>query len=295
MSLISERIDLLLTGTVLTILVNFLAWQWGFYGKSSKSLPLLPSISLPSLFLMLLAFFALQTIVIPVISALLLALFSGEIPNLHMPSEKRQIWMNIIVMFSTPWLLWRLLYFLEPEAAKAFVKEPWREKVNNFALGASAWLIVFPAAQVVGVLMEMFVSSFLNAPEVDQDAVTVLKNAFANPWQYWLTIIGISTAVPFVEELVTRGCLQGWLRTKYGAATSIVVASLIFAFLHFSFSYGWRNLELLPALFMLSCYLGYLYERQHSLWASIGLHATFNIISICMITFQTISEKGIPA
>ena len=62
-----------------------------------------------------------------------------------------------------------------------------------------------------------------------------------------------------------------------------MIASLIFAAFHFSTSQGLNNIELLVSLFVLSCFLGFLYERQESLLASMALHATFNAISILAI------------
>jgi uncharacterized protein len=68
---------------------------------------------------------------------------------------------------------------------------------------------------------------------------------------------------------------------------SILLASLIFAFFHFSYSQGIDNIEVITSLFVFSCFLGFVYERQQSLWASVGLHALFNAISVVLIVLET--------
>jgi membrane protease YdiL (CAAX protease family) len=98
-----------------------------------------------------------------------------------------------------------------------------------------------------------------------------------------ITIIGI---VPILEELLFRGFLQSWLREKLSMWLAIPIASLLFAVVHFSKDQGLDNLELIASLFVLSCFLGYLFERQKSLWASIGLHSGFNLISAFMIIWR---------
>ena len=119
---------------------------------------------------------------------------------------------------------------------------------------------------------------------------------------------------PFVEELLFRVALQGWLErvqmlaqsdtieppaaTPEGAAmveqqpTSsdrlmpwpIVISSLTFALAHLG-----NGPDPIP-LFFLALALGYLYQRTHRLWPSLVVHATLNSCSLLMLWLQTTRE-----
>jgi membrane protease YdiL (CAAX protease family) len=75
--------------------------------------------------------------------------------------------------------------------------------------------------------------------------------------------------VPVFEELLFRGFLQTSLRSVSGKPwVGIVLTSLFFSVLH--------PPTHIPALFMLSCGLGYAYERSGSLFRPILMHVFFN-------------------
>lgn len=74
---------------------------------------------------------------------------------------------------------------------------------------------------------------------------------------------------PLYEELLYRGHVQTTLCRAFGRGPGIAVASLIFAAVHLQ---GWM---LLP-LFVLSCAIGWVYERTGSLWSAWAIHALFN-------------------
>jgi membrane protease YdiL (CAAX protease family) len=98
-----------------------------------------------------------------------------------------------------------------------------------------------------------------------------------------VSVLAIVVLVPVIEELLFRGFLQSWLVSRFTPFTSIALSSAIFTMVHFSPSQGIANAELMTGLFLLALFLGYLYQRQGSLWASIGLHCTFNAVSVTMI------------
>src|SRR3989304_2390656 len=79
------------------------------------------------------------------------------------------------------------------------------------------------------------------------------------------------------------------LRTGCGALFKndpvIFLAGLCFALFHLAPSQGLGNISLIVSLFAFSCYLGFIYEKRGSLFASIGLHMTFNAVSTFRILF----------
>ncbi|MHC4881569.1 MAG: lysostaphin resistance A-like protein [Planctomycetota bacterium] len=81
--------------------------------------------------------------------------------------------------------------------------------------------------------------------------------------------------VPVFEELLFRGFLQTSLRSVSGKPwVAIVLTSLFFSVLH--------PPTHIPALFMLSCGLGYAYERSGSLFRPILMHVFFNGFSVAV-------------
>ena len=114
-----------------------------------------------------------------------------------------------------------------------------------------------------------------------------LKKMEGNSWLYLTTASSIITVIPITEEILFRGFLQSWLKRRFQSHwIGIIIASLIFAFFHFSFAQGLTNIELLGSLFFLSCAIGISYEKQQSLWTPIAFHSIFNLTSLVLIYFQ---------
>ena len=86
-------------------------------------------------------------------------------------------------------------------------------------------------------------------------------------------------AAPIAEELFFRGvAFNAWER-EYGYWRALIFSSLLFAVIHLSlFSF-------LPIL-LLALLLGYVYARTRSLLTVIGIHATFNAISIGILLLR---------
>lgn len=91
--------------------------------------------------------------------------------------------------------------------------------------------------------------------------------------QMCLLIFSFVLVVPVFEELLFRGLLQSALRSFGGKAwVAIIIASVLFMLMH-----PWMHW---PALFFLSCCMGYTYEKSGSLLRAIFVHAIFNAINI---------------
>jgi membrane protease YdiL (CAAX protease family) len=125
----------------------------------------------------------------------------------------------------------------------------------------------------------MIVELLFGVQAYEQVAVRYLKMALDSPPLLLTALFIILIAAPFIEELLFRGFLQNWLKSILGAKSAILIASFCFALFHLSASQGIGNISLAISLFSFSCFLGFIYERQRSLLASIGLHMTFNAVS----------------
>jgi hypothetical protein len=163
----------------------------------------------------------------------------------------------------------------------------WKDRSNpnaksiwfDIGIGIMTWIVAFPFIVVVGEFFDTLINLAFQADHYEQTAVKYLKNTLGSPLQTALALLLILGVAPFFEEFLFRGCLQTYLKRRFGVKGAILLSSLCFAVFHFSTSQGWGNISLLASLMTFAGFLGFIYERQSSLFASIALHATFNLTS----------------
>lgn len=159
-------------------------------------------------------------------------------------------------------------------------------KTYDFFLGAATWLLGFPLVTVIGELLDTLFTYLFKMGTYEQTAVTFVKKAAASPLSLTFTLMSVIILAPLTEEFLFRGTLQTYLKQKLGGKAAILFTALVFSLFHYASSQGLGNISLIFSLFILGCYLGFLYEKQGSLYASIGLHMTFNAISAFKIAFS---------
>lgn len=155
----------------------------------------------------------------------------------------------------------------------------------DFSLGLVTLFLAFPVVMVVGQFFDLMLYVLFNLETYEQTAVRYLKTTLVSPSLTMLALITIVVIAPFIEEFLFRGTLQTYFKRKLNAKKAILLSSACFALFHFSPEQGLGNLSLIPSLFTFACFLGYTYERQGSLFASIGLHMAFNFVNSLRILF----------
>lgn len=233
-------------------------------------------------------FFVLMLVVIPFLTIIFLSLWAGHLVDpKSMPLEgPTEGWFNVISIITS--FLGVIIYtFLLPNSVRTSIWggiKNYSDLGRNMMMGMISWFLAFPLVALVSQVAGLILIGFgLPSGQHEQVAVRFLRMSSGYPYLFLVVALLIMSIVPIVEELLFRGFLQTWLRKRFGVFIAIIVASLIFTFFHYSSTQGWDNIELLASLFTLSCFLGYIYERQQSLWSSIMLHATFNGISVLAI------------
>lgn len=151
---------------------------------------------------------------------------------------------------------------------------------RDLGIGAVSLFVAYPAALAVGNFLSLVVAVAFGPQDAEQLAVDFFRSTTGDPLVFWGAILMLVVAVPVVEECLFRMMLQSWLRQLLPVRGAIVVASLVFSIFHYADAQSLANIHLLAALFLLSCFLGFVYERQRSLWAPIALHSAFNATSI---------------
>ena len=100
--------------------------------------------------------------------------------------------------------------------------------------------------------------------------------AIHTPAQAALVVFAVSITPAICEEAIFRGWLQHTMRRKASALVSIVITGVIFALFHMS------PLSIV-ALAFVGFYLGYLFERTGTLFASMTAHCLYNLTIIVLV------------
>ena len=202
------------------------------------------------------------------------------------PLEK---WLPIFMIFGVgSFVIW--FSYLSPSFYNFSVwrqgKSLW-EQGRSFFKGVLFFCLSYPVVMFIGISIGYLRETFISSEEMNQVAVNLVKQNMESPLMVFFTIVAVSFITPIVEEVLFRGYLQSYLKFLCGTRVAILATSALFSFLHFSIEQSWSNLELLCSLFVLSCFMGVLYEKDKSLWGPIGLHAFFNLFNVCMIYAST--------
>ncbi|MEZ5315750.1 MAG: type II CAAX endopeptidase family protein [Chlamydiales bacterium] len=157
---------------------------------------------------------------------------------------------------------------------------------RSIGLGFLSFLISYPFVLWIGFFTGLISFWIWGEVAVEQVAVNQIKMTQGYPVMFICMVFFVVGLVPFMEELLFRGFLQTLLKLYIGRTWSLILTALIFALVHFSLSQGLGNFQLIASLFILSLFLGFIYEKEQTLWAPIALHATFNGFSLILLTFS---------
>lgn len=179
------------------------------------------------------------------------------------------------------------LSFFPISKVRAIWKDPSMKPGHSYFydvfVGILTWFISFPVIIVINRSFELLNTLYFKKAEIDQVAVSVLKNSSTSLFPLIVSLIIIIFSAPIIEEFLFRGCLQNFLRPHLGKKGAIFLTSVLFGCLHYSSSQGITNIPLIATLTTFSLYLGFIYEKTRSLLSPMILHATFNTISALRI------------
>lgn len=275
--------------TFLSLIMNYLAWRGGFFSFNPKDFA--PAVKGRHVLEAFIVFLFAQILLIPAAFIVALAFKYGVNidPADLLTNQTLKGWLTLFSIIGGLIAVYLASLSIVPAQRQLIWGQssplPW---YKNLGFGALSWFYIYPLVLALGAIIELMIYEFYHQLPVDQVAVKQMKSLQFNPVLFFLTSVVVVTCVPIVEELLFRGLLQSWLKNRFKSSKlAILLTSLTFALFHFSTTQGITNIELLSELFLLSCFLGFLYERQRSLWTSIGLHAFFNAVSLLLlIDFQ---------
>jgi len=289
----SEALQVMFTGLFLSFFTSFFAWKKGFYrlseGSEDSTDKTTPKLPLFAVLIPFAIFLALSILIVPLIFVVGLSLYERSVaisPQTVVLMSSVSIVINFIALL--------IFYFCLNQNNRNLIKGEYfgpttsfRKTLSDISIGVLTWFISFPVVMVAGKVVYMILYSFGFEVTPNQVAVSQVQISLESPYLFSFIALDVALLVPFVEEFLFRGCLQTWMRGKIGVNKAILLTSIVFSSFHFSTSQGLGNIELLVSLMILSCFLGFIYEKQRSLLASISLHAFFNAVTVIMILFST--------
>ncbi len=274
--------------TIWAIAINWLAFRKGFYKlpKEPRKNDLVVTHS--QLLLSFATYLILSLFVAPLLARFLLITAHKINPDiLSLPIvilTGLQFSMMVIIFILLQSFLYRQDSHLYRKLWKNIDRPPSHPTEFDLGLGAMTWFLSFPIVTILSETIDKILKS-LGLHFYEQTAVKFVKAAMGSPLSLVFALVSVLILAPFIEEFLFRGLLQTYFKKRVGSRAAILLSALFFSFFHFSPSQGLGNISLITSLFLLGGYLGFLYERQGSLWAPIGLHMTFNTVSALRILF----------
>lgn len=285
---LQEHLGIFLFALVVSLITCFIAWyrsffKWPPFDKSEVKIN----------FRHILIVFAIYFFVAFIVSYLLFWILSGSSlqtkQKLSVEMDAVKAWINLISMSFV--LIFVLIYLAKVNAEVRMnvlgegANSGLKANLKSFGMGMVTWLISFPLVMATSQLSNVFLILF-QWQSKEQVSVSFFKSTMNNPFLFGLTCFFVTLVFPLIEEIIFRGFLQNWFSKFLGRGGAVLVTSLIFSFFHFSKAQGHGNIEIISSLFVLACFLGFIYFRQKSIYASWGLHATFNGLNVLLMSLS---------
>lgn len=279
--IISEHLEMALLFALIGTLTAWIAWKRRFFQLSSYKKA--PKIRHPLLALLIYVFlfvFATSFVIkfFYFIYSPLKTIFESHPPLLVGTAQVLSI--IIIASFVTIFSAFQRRGVMEVIWKKDFTL---LSALKDFGVGALAWLICFPLVACIDQIGELLTFLLVGVTHLEQVAVRYVRLSAESPYLLTVALISTVLAAPILEELIFRGFIYTYLKSKLGQFKALISSSLIFALFHFSPDQGIQNFTLIFTLFTLALFLAFLYEKKQSLIAPIALHMTFNSISVMRI------------
>lgn len=270
------------------VLINWLAYKKGFYRLPSDLKKEEHSPTTTQLLLSFGIYLVIALFLVPLFARFLLGTMQKMQPELTRMPIILLTGIQVCGMAINFYLLQLFLFKKDRPLYQKIWKNRERPPAHpiegDLGLGLLAWFLSFPLVSILGEILDKILKSF-GLDGYEQTAVKFVKAAMGSPFSIFFVLVSVLIFAPLIEEYLFRGVLQTYCRKRLGSRSAVLISALCFALFHYAPTQGLGNIPLLLSLFLLGGYLGFLYERQGSLWAPIGLHMAFNTVSALRIFF----------
>ncbi|MBN2736218.1 MAG: CPBP family intramembrane metalloprotease [Spirochaetales bacterium] len=197
--------------------------------------------------------------------------------------DKYRIAIVVIVTLSQFLILLGATLFILPKWHHGDHKSYFRlHRFNGLALafGLLSGVIIIP---LVDWLSRWFYIFFPFLKELSQMGDGLVRSK--NPIELGVLVLGIGLTPAICEEVLFRGYFQRTLQRRISSPWPIIIAGVIFALYH-------QNFFSLPVHILVGIYMGFLFYRFDSLYASMGFHFAYNT-SLVILSYM--NQANIPA
>lgn len=286
-ALIAEQIELIVIFGILSLAIIWYAGVKGFFSLPSFIKPARPEITIKQVILAFGIYLGTILFAVPLFAKLFLVMtkhtktFASPIP------VSSVAWIQFIGISLAIFFLFLFCRCQNSLSMKKIWKDSgyiYSRSVSwDFGMGIVTWFISFPLVIVIGQIANLFIYLLFGQVSYEQVAVRYLKMALDSPSMLVVALAVIVIGAPFTEEFLFRGFLQTWFKERLGPKAAILLAALCFSIFHLAPSQGIGNISLAASLFTFACFLGFIYEKQRSLFAPVALHMLFNTVSAVRI------------
>ena len=112
-----------------------------------------------------------------------------------------------------------------------------------------------------------------------ENSKTESVQAHLTPIHFVIGFVSAAIISPIYEEILYRGFLYRWLRSKYGLKAGLFLSSFIFMIVHIP------TYNVLPATFVSGLIFAWTYEKTKSVIPGMIIHGTFNAIALILTAF----------
>ena len=229
-------------------------------------------------------------LILPIILVVLALLTTGEISSIKKLPSLWTAWLQV----GSLWMIFLLLIlycFLINPRSRHFIfwgegERSFRRFLKGLGMGVVAWVVSYPFVLFVSLIAKYISVWIWGETKVEQVAVKHLKMTMGDPYLFSSMVFAVVILVPYLEELLFRGFFHNLMKRYLGRNWAIGLTAVVFSLAHFSFSQGIGNFQLILSLFVLALFLSFIYEREGTLWAPMGLHVAFNGLNVMMIIFS---------
>lgn len=154
--------------------------------------------------------------------------------------------------------------------------------IDQISRGFIAGIIIF----LLMLAVSMIFSFFDFKPKVNEFQTRLFTNLKGDYYLLAWSIYSIGLITGILEEVVFRGFLLTHFVNRGLEKEGLMITSIIFGMLHFSFDAS----PIVPVLLtVVGILFGSLYLQSRNIWISIGAHATYN--SLGLITAYFLGDK----
>ena len=123
--------------------------------------------------------------------------------------------------------------------------------------------------------------------EFSPQAAVLIFGAGESPIALTLLALFAVILAPIAEEIIFRGCIYRFLKSKMATHRAMLASGFFFAIIH-------SNLMALVPLTLVGFFLAYIYEKERNILVPICFHAFFNFLTLSMTTLRSLSALEFP-